>query len=232
MVEILGRVLIGWLVASACLAAGLQVTPILQEIPVGETTAVYRVRNTGQHPVTVQVSALTWRQEEGVRMMADTADIQITPPLMSLSPGQDEWVRVILKTDRTATEQAFRVWFTQVPETAQTLRPGVRTLLKLDTPLFFQAAEPETELKWALHHDLDGWHLAVRNTGTRFGRLTRLVLETDGGRRLPVSDGVLYILPGTSQSWPLDLTDAEAHKGLSLQLLSGGQVQFQPLTTD
>lgn len=232
MLGVFGRVLGGWLLATACLAAGLQVTPILQEIPVGETTAVYQVRNAGQQPVTVQVSALTWHQEEGVRMMAETADIQITPPLMSLAPGQDEWVRVILKADRTATERAFRVLFTQVPETAQTLRPGVRTLLKLDTPLFFQAEEPETDLKWTLRHDLDGWHLAVRNAGTRFGRLTRLVLETDGGRRLPVSDGVLYVLPGTSQSWPLDLTDAEAHKGLSLQLQSGGQVQFQSLTTD
>lgn len=232
MRRLCGFVLGGWLLVSMCLGAGLQVTPILQEIPVGETTAVYRVRNTGQQPVTVQVSGLAWREDSGVRMTTATADIQVTPPMMSLNPGQEEWVRVILKTERAGAEQAFRVLFSQVPETAQTLRPGVRTLIRLDTPLFFQAEKPQTDLKWALRHDLDGWHLQVRNIGTRFGRLTRLVVETDGGRRLPISEGALYILPGTSQSWPLDLTDAEAHKGLSLQLLSGGQVQFQPLNTD
>lgn len=218
--------------ASLCMGAGLQVTPILQEIPIGETTALYQVRNTGETSVTVQVSAQAWQQENGKRVTVDTESIQTNPPLISLEPGQDEWVRVALTTERSEQEQAFRVYFSQVPETAQTLHPGVRTLIKLDTPLFFQAREPKTDLQWALEQDEQGWHLQVHNAGTRFGHLTQLAVETEGGRRLPIAEGVQYILPGASQSWLLDLTDVEAQGGLSLQMMSGGQVQFQPLNTE
>ncbi|MEX2367270.1 MAG: fimbria/pilus periplasmic chaperone, partial [Pseudohongiellaceae bacterium] len=216
MRRIKGLVLGSWCLASLCLGAELQVTPILQEIPSGETTAVYRVINTGEQSVTVQVTALAWQQENGVRTTSNASNIQINPPLMTLSPDQEEWVRVVLTTERSDKEQAFRVFFTQVPETAETLHPGVRTLIRFDTPLFFQAEEPQTDLQWALHQNPDGWHLQVRNTGTRFANLTRLVMETDGGRRLLVSEGVQYILPGTSHSWWLELTDDEALGGLSL----------------
>lgn len=222
-------VLSGWSLASFCLGAGLQVTPILQEIPRGETTALYQVRNTGEAAVTVQVSAQLWQQHNGERVTSDTDSIQTNPPLISLEPGQDEWVRVALMSDRADEEQAFRVYFSQVPETAQTLHPGVRTLIRLDTPLFFQAREPQTDLQWSVQQEAEGWQLHVHNAGTRFGQLTRLVVETDGGRRLPIAEGVLYVLPGASQAWPLDLSDVDVQGGLSLQVVSGGQVQFQPL---
>lgn len=222
-------VLSGWGLASHCLSAGLQVTPVLQEIPIGETTALYQVRNTGEAAVTVQVSARLWQQHNGERITSDTDSIQTNPPLVSLEPGQDEWVRVAFMGDRAEEEQAFRVSFSQVPETAQTLHPGVRTLIRLDTPLFFQAREPQTDLQWRVQQDAEGWQLHVQNAGTRFGQLTRLVVETDGGRRLPIAEGVLYVLPGATQAWPLDLTDGDVQGGLSLQVVSGGQVQFQPL---
>lgn len=222
-----------WLaLASFCMGAGFQVTPILQEISMGEETALYQVRNTGESPVTIQVSARSWHQENGERVTLDTAGVQSSPPLITLEPGQDEWVRVTLTEKRTNEEQAFRVYFSQVPETAQTLSPGVRTLIRLDTPLFFQAREPKTNLQWALQLDEAGWHLQVHNVGTRFGQMTRLAVETDGGRRLPILESVRYILPGASESWLLDLTDDEARGGLSLQVVSGGQVQFQPLKPD
>lgn len=225
-------VMTGGCLASLCLGAGLQVTPILQEIPIGEETALYQVRNTGEAPVTIQVSAQAWQQENGERVTSDTKGIQTNPPLISLEPGQNEWVRVVLTTERTDQEQAFRVYFSQVPETAETLHPGIRTLIRLDTPLFFQAREPETDLQWTLHQIDESWHLKVHNAGTRFGQMTRLTVETDAGRRLPISEGVQYILPGASQSWLLDLTEVEVQGGLSLQMMSGGQVQFQPLNTE
>ena len=188
-----------------------------------------QVRNTGEAAVTVQVSARLWQQSNGERLTLDTDSIRTNPPLISLEPGQDEWVRVALLSERTDEEQAFRVYFSQVPETAQTLHPGVRTLIRLDTPLFFQAREPQTNLQWALQQKAEGWQLQVLNTGTRFGQLTRLVVETDGGRRLPIAEGVLYVLPGASKTWRLDLTDVDVQGGLSLQVVSDGQVQFQPL---
>lgn len=210
-------------------AASIQVTPVLQEVPVGETTAVYELLNRGTRAVTMQVRVLAWRQAGGTRSLTDTADLQITPPLVTLDPGQAERVRVALRTERLPREQAFRVQFIQVPDTAEAIQPGVRTLLKLDTPLFFQAESPQTELDWRLRHGLDGWRLEVRNTGTRFARLNDLVLEVGADRRFSVEPGLLYILPGSSITWPLALTDAEAHRDLSLQFKTGGRVRFQPL---
>ena len=217
------------LLAGLARAASIEVTPVLQEVPVGEMTAVYDLVNRGDRAVTMQVRVQAWRQSDGRRLLSDTADLQVTPPLVTLQSGQTERVRVTLTTDRSDREQAYRVQFIQVPETAEPIAAGVRTLLKLDTPLFFQAGSPETRLVWSVRHSLDGWRLVVVNEGTRFARLTDPVLEVGSDRRIALDQGLLYILPGSSITWPLALTDAEAHRDLSLQFKTGGRVRFQPL---
>jgi len=217
------------LLAGLARAASIEVTPVLQERPVGEDTAVYDLVNRGDRAVTMQIRLQAWRQSDGVRLLTDTTDLQVTPPLVTLEPSQSERVRVTLETERTGHEQAYRVQFIQVPETAEPIQPGVRTLLKLDTPLFFQADSPKTELIWRVRHNLDGWHLVVRNAGTRFARFSDPVLEVGSDRRIPLETGLMYVLPGTSLTWPLDVTDAEAHRDLSLQFKTGGRVRFHPL---
>ncbi|GGX39616.1 fimbrial biogenesis chaperone [Saccharospirillum salsuginis] len=224
-----GLTVILMLLAGLARAASIEVTPVLQERPVGENTAVYDLVNRGDRAVTMQVRLQAWRQSDGIRLLSDTTDLQVTPPLVTLEPGQSERVRVTLETERSGREQAYRVQFIQVPETAEAIQPGVRTLLKLDTPLFFQAESPKTELNWRVRHSLDGWQLVVRNAGTRFARLTDPVLEVGSDRRIAIEQGLLYILPGSSITWPLALTDAEAHRDLSLQFKTGGRVRFQPL---
>lgn len=183
-------------------AGSFNVSPILAEVPRGESSATYTLRNTGEQPLTVQVSAKHWLQRDNNNLHVDNRTLLVVPPLATIEPGGTQIVRVALRKERPAHELAYRIYFHEVPPAPPEGFVGLSTALRFEVPLFFAPEKPERRLDWRLTRTGDKLRLSVRNRGTRFARFSRLALSGRGGKSAAVK-GPLYVLAGATRHWTL-----------------------------
>lgn len=203
-------------------AAGLQVTPIIQEIGRDESMATYRVSNTGNAEMSVEVRARAWRQETGERVLEETDALLVVPGIANIAAGESQLVRVALRGERPDRELAFRVVFEELPRPPEPGFFGVQTNVKVDVPLFFSPAHPQSDVDWRLSRaSANTLVLEAVNEGNRHARFSDLVLNSADGLRIGALQGPIYILPGKRQRWRFQYDQAEtAANGLILKTRS------------
>jgi fimbrial chaperone protein len=192
-------------------ANSIQVTPIIQALPHGHTVAVYTVSNPQRHPLTVQIQAHRWDQEQGQRVLADSESLLVVPPLFTLAPQQQQLVRVAYRGPATDRELDYRLKFQEVPGRYDLDGVGVNTTVTMDLPLFFLARDPHASAEWKLRESGGQSWLSVTNTGNRYLRVSDLTVDVEG-RSLGVGRHTEYILIGKTREWLLPV-DAEALSG-------------------
>lgn len=197
--------LLGLGLAGGVSAGEFKVSPILQSVPPGETMATYRLQNTGNRSVTVQISGLRWSQDQGQRRLSETETLLVVPPLVTVAPGDTQLVRVALEKPRRERELPFRLQFEEIPSRAPSGQIMVRTALLVDVPLFFAVESVQADVHWTLSRAGDGsLVLAGENRGGAHARFTALLLKRPDGEVLASRRGPAYLLPGNKTSWEFD----------------------------
>jgi fimbrial chaperone protein len=228
----LRRRLLALFLLAACAnapAGNFHISPILAEVPPGKTSATYRLRNTGDRPLTIQIDAWYWLQRDNNDLHVDNRSLMVVPPLATIEPGRTQIVRIALRKKRPERELAYRVTFHEVPSAPPEGFIGVQTVLKFEVPLFFAAAEPTRKLDWRLDRGPGGkLRVSVHNRGTRFARFSRLSL---GERRIAQVEGPLYVLPGAQRYWTLEgNADTSRTRSFTLTIESGTDSEKKLLT--
>ena len=217
--------------AGAAGAATLQLEPVSVKLTPASRTAVVRITNSGAEPVNVQVRAFRWSQQDGEDRLEPTDELRISPPIQSIAPGNEQFVRVLLAEELApAGESSYRLIIDELP--GKPVADGhVDLLIRYSLPVILR---PEglapSALAFRLVQEPDRTVFEARNTGGQNAQLANLQLVTAGGETIPVNTGLLgYVLAGRERHWPLAMPEGVAGQAIGIQAQVDGNVARFPI---
>ena len=140
--------------ATPAAASSFSVAPIRVELDKSHRTGVLTLHNEGDTAVVVQVTAVSWRQENGEEHFEEAHEVLVTPPVFEVASKGEQIVRIALKRDADpTTELAYRVFFEEVPQARTPTFNGLNVALRIGLPIFITppvAVAPEVswEAEW------------------------------------------------------------------------------------
>jgi fimbrial chaperone protein len=196
--------------AGASWAGSFQVNPIRIDLSGAKRVAVERVSNTGTEPVVVQLSVMSWTQNQGEDVLAPTREILISPPIATIAPSKEQIVRVGLRrAPDPQRELSYRLLVQEVPPPPKPGFQGLQIALRISLPIFVQPRQGKAKpaLVWSARPTgPDSVRLSLENRGTGHIQFSALALY-ETGQKEPVAEqrGLAYVLAGQSRHWDLTL---------------------------
>ena len=195
------------LLALPASASGLQVSPIGLSLASKSQADALWLTNTGSDTVHAQVRVFRWSQVEGKDVLEPSRDLVVSPPMVTIAPGDRQMVRVIRQIGPpTGNEASYRVIVDELPIDAGD-RPGLKFVLRYSVPVFLApVGDPvvKTGLQASWENAPDGPRLRVGNAGNGHAQIADVVWHGPKGERTVLFAGLVgYALPGSSMSWHL-----------------------------
>ncbi|MBB1200136.1 molecular chaperone [Enterobacteriaceae bacterium 89] len=218
---------------SPALAGGLQISPVTLTLQATQNADGIWLSNEGGTPLNAQVRVWRWTQSGYSDKLADAQGLVISPPMLSLAPGQKQLVRVI-RTGPTAsnTEDAWRLSVDELPP-AKPARNQIQFVMRYSVPVFVQPAGligAEPRLQWRLVQADDRAFIEVNNQGTTHAQLAEATFVNGSGARKVISPGLLgYVLPGSTMRWIIPAAAGDVQRGGKVEVMINGQKTEQNL---
>jgi P pilus assembly chaperone PapD len=207
------------LLASPAALAGpvaLDVAPTTLQLTPGKA-GLFAITNHGADPVTVQIEATDWRQDNNRDVLSPSDSLFVSPPLAHIAAGAQQSVRVLARP-AGAGEAQYRLVVSQLPD-AGAGAGAVNVLLQFRVPVFAGPAKrPAPQLAWSVRRQDQSLVFSARNLGPAAVKLTGLKL---GAKAL--DEGLVYILPGASHDF-LPVAAAPALRLTGEDALSGSLI--------
>ncbi len=204
-------------------AGSFDVNPIRVDLTAQSRTATVTVRNSGDDPVVVQISAQAWSQSGGKDVLTATSEVIVSPPIVTIPAGQEQIVRVGLRrAPDPQRELSYRLFLQEVPPPPRPGFQGLVVALRVGLPIFVQPRQGTAKgiLVWNL--DLaspDLLKLKVDNTGTGHVQIATIELFRAAEKQaIAEFSGLAYVLPGQSRDWDLKLRDPAIKRGERLRM--------------
>jgi fimbrial chaperone protein len=206
------------------LAATLQVSPVLIDVPPPGAAATINIVNLSEDAVVAQVRVFKWLQENGADKLVETKDVVVSPPIAKLKPSSKSVLRVVRRA-KTAPqgEESYRIVIDQVPVKKRRAGAGVNFAVRYSIPVFFGGLENEqAPLVWEVASKGGQTIVTATNAGSRRIRIADLKIKSGTGSVSFGSGLAGYVLPHSTVTWTVD----RALKGLK----NGGTVAISALT--
>lgn len=196
---------VGALIAPPSQASGLQVSPIGLNLAASAPADALWLTNTGNDTVHAQVRVFRWTQVDGKDVLEPSRDLVVSPPMITIAPGERQMVRVIRQVaPPDGVESAYRVLVDELPVDGGTT-PGLKFVLRYSIPVFLSPAGDPTvratlEATW--EDSPSGPTLRVRNAGKAHAQIADVNWRNADGQRTALLSGLVgYALPGSTMSW-------------------------------
>lgn len=187
-------------------ASDLRVAPVVIEPLPGARTTTFTLINNESRALRAQVRVMRWSIDNGREVLTPTTDVVASPPQVSLKAGQHYLVRLV-RTAKTPPvgEESYRILVDEVPDPKAAIAPGtVQLVLRLSIPVFFSDTPRRTpQVAWSVQREPGGTWLTATNTGNRRLRVSDLDLTAGGASVFKQSGLVGYVLPGSTNRFPL-----------------------------
>lgn len=223
-----------FLLAPLASASGLQVSPIgLSLASTAQADALW-LTNTGSDPVHAQVRVFRWSQVDGKDVLEPSRDLVVSPPMVTIAPGDRQMVRVIRQIAApTGTEASYRILVDELPIDAGD-RPGLKFVLRYSVPVFLMPTDApavKAALQAGWENSPEGPTLRVGNTGNGHAQIADVVWHGAQGEHTVLFAGLLgYALPGSSMSW--HLPQGEPPSGGTVKARINGETSESTLVVD
>ena len=183
------------------LAGNFNVDPVHITLRGGQSSTPVEVTNFETTPLSLRVSALSWRQDGGDDVHEETKDVIVSPPIFTIPPGGKQVVRIGLR-GRQGSAPAYRIIVREIPNADP--EPGtVQVALEMNLPLYLipnDKAQPR--LDWTVAQQVDGQvTIEARNSGTRQAQVYRISTVDARGKEVLLSEDVGAVLPGSLRRW-------------------------------
>jgi fimbrial chaperone protein len=209
--------------STAAFAGSFDVNPIRVDLTGQSRTGTVTVRNSGSDPVVVQVSVQAWSQAAGKDVLADTKEMIVSPPIVTIPSGKEQIIRVGLRrAPDTQRELAYRMFLQEVPPPPRPGFQGLIVALRVGLPIFVQPRSGTAKgiLLWNLSMPSgDTLRLNCDNTGSGHIQISTIELFR-AAEKEPVAafSGLAYILPGQVRDWDLKLREPSLKRGERLRM--------------
>jgi fimbrial chaperone protein len=115
----LGAVLVHGALSGADIARpdGVQVTPVIVEIPLERGMSSVRIHNWRDQAVSFDSEILNWSQKDGEDRLTPSKEVLVAPSVFSIPAGGEQIVRLALKAYVRGgkKERAYRLVFRELP---------------------------------------------------------------------------------------------------------------------
>ncbi len=223
------------LLASVTWASGLQVSPIGLRLAAATQADALWLMNTGNDTLHAQVRVYRWTQVDGKDVLQPSRDLVVSPPMVTIAPGDRQLVRVIRQVAPATdgTETAYRVLVDELPVNADAT-PGLKFVLRYSIPVFLApAGDPAVKavLQATWEETSAGMALRVRNSGNGHAQIADVAWLGHGNQRAMLLPGLAgYALPGATMSWKLP--DNAPRSAGAVRARINGEVSESTLVVD
>lgn len=170
---------------------------------------VIRVASAGEEGLRVQIRLRSWRQTPAGPDYAPHDGIIASPPQATIEGGRTQVIRVVAdRLEPQETEQAFRLFITQLPDGRPGSRLAISTMLEVSMPVFFAPRPGAQPARLSAGIRLAGRQVVVdvRNDGDINARLTEMHLRRGATVLAQIPGLAGYVLPRSQASFVMDLT--------------------------
>lgn len=214
------------------LASGLQVSPVSLTLQDKNADGIW-LSNEGSNAINAQVRVFHWSQRNFQDNLTASRDLVISPPMLTLQPGQRQLIRVIrLGSPTNSVEESYRLSVNELPS-ATPQSNKLQFVLHYSLPVFIQpknSGAPEAKLTWGVKRVGNDNFLEVSNQGNSHAQLSAVTYINHQGGRREITPGLLgYVLPGSTMRWILAPQAANIAPGGKLEVMINGQKAVQNL---
>ncbi len=213
-------------------AGSFSVNPVRIELSGTEPTAVIHVENTGNAPVTVQLSTMAWSQADGKDQLRPTRELLSTPQIFSLKPGAVQVVRIgALRKPDADRELPYRLLLEEIPLPPPPDFKGLQVALRVSLPAFLKPpADTKEKLAVSLVPKPDKrLTLSLTNAGNGSAHWAGFTLHDAAApeRVLAAYPGAVYVLPGQRRDVSVQAPEWEAGRQILVKTTTRGRpVEF------
>jgi fimbrial chaperone protein len=185
-------------------ASTFHVSPMRILLTDRKPNTVLEIGNEGDEPVTVQVRVVAWQPHGVGDQYPQTDDIFLSPPIAKIAPHGNQIIRIALRHKEALTaERAYQVSIEEVPGPEKPGFKGIRTLLRINIPIYRKPANPAAAAKpaWTADYTEDGsLRITASNTGDIHFVVKELSVAAAGMK--PISqESPQCVLAGGKREW-------------------------------
>ncbi len=173
------------------------------------------IRNQADHESIYELAGYRWTQRDEQDVLTLDKAFVVTPPVITLAPGQERVVRVgLLPQDAPASlEHAYRLRISELAAPTAGPEAGLNVRLQLLLPIFSPGRDRDLALDFSAKRESDGSLCVVGdNIGTTHAKLVWIAAAGDMDRKTPLQK---YILAGKQGTM---CTDASLDMGEKLTI--------------
>jgi fimbrial chaperone protein len=197
----------GLALLAACIctarAGSFTVNPVRVTLSATQAVAAITIRNVAAEPTVIQLETSSWNQHDGRDVLASTAEVLATPPIVTVPPGGSRIIRVGLRRPADPQrELTYRLFLREVPP-PEPISQGLRVALLLSIPVFVVPPKmPAPQIQWHALRMRDGnIRIQARNAGQSHVQLGELQIAGAGGSALATRNMSEYLLPDNAREW-------------------------------
>jgi fimbrial chaperone protein len=207
------------------LAANFTVNPVKIYFDAGQKTSALTITNNAVQPLTLQVTAVGWSQDdEGRDVYLPTRDIIVFPGIFTVEKGQKRIVRIGVRVSPVANERTYRIYMQEVRPSHGEEHGGVAltTLMKVGVPVFISPvkASPEGAIE-RMGISSGVFSFSVINRGNVHYIVRNAKVEgfdKKGARILGKDFSGWYILPGRAKKFSGEIPHEVCMKMVTLKI--------------
>ncbi len=211
-------------VAQGAQAAGLQVTPIMVDLPAGSAASTITLSNTGTEDLNAQIRVYKWVQVNGTDQLLPTQDVVASPPATKIAGNGSNVIRIVrISKTPVATEETYRLKVDEVPKLGHTGQAAVTFAISYSLPVFFSPASAPPELAWTAKVSKGQLQLEAINSGGHHAKLTDLKIVS-GAKATMIAPGLAgYVLSRSKRDWSLKSAAKLARAGDTLKIVANSE---------
>jgi fimbrial chaperone protein len=210
-------------VASA--QTSFSVDPLMVHLNGQTNSAVLTITNPTAKEIRFEIKAYTWDQTppDGAMVLADTKDVVIFPPLVTLKPKTTQRVRVGTTAAQGPIEKSYRIMVEELPTgDAPPVANQVAVRTRIGIPVFI---EP---IKATVSGDIGTTTIAgrvlsiqLKNTGTAHAMVDNVIVRGMAAEDQLVFEDALqgwYVLAGKTRTWQYTFRNAQCRPSKFIEI--------------
>jgi fimbrial chaperone protein len=177
-------------------AQQVSVAPLRVTFKTDQQSEIVTIRNTSKQAFTIQPKVMRWSQKDGQDIHEATRDVIVAPPIVEVSAGETQVIRLALKRPPEAkAELTYRLFIQQVMAPQKFNSTGLSFAWNLSLPVFVAPTDATITpiLQWNGAVNGKTMSLTATNSGASHIQVKKIRVETSAG----VSEGgqMFYLLP-------------------------------------
>lgn len=178
-------------------ANALELAPTMITLERDRPIATLKLANDGATEKTYELTGFSWQQPDGSDQLSKAPALIITPPVISLGPGEDTLVRVGLASASTHGdgEETYRIRVRDITPDSPNAANALRIRMEFLLPVIVPAIAPQANLRLADARERDGaLCIRLRNEGNAYQKIIGIGGHHGPAEMVPIQQ---YILPAS-----------------------------------